>query len=479
MSNAVIYARYSSDKQSEDSIEAQLRACRQYAATKGYNIVAVYADEAISGKGSMTASRAQYQKMLRDCNKGTFDTILIHKYDRVARSLGEHVNLDARLQKMGITLIAVGQDFGFGPESKIMRALMWSMSEYYIDNLANETKKGEREIALKGLHNGGYPPFGYDIVNQKYVINPYEAEYVRKIFAAVKNHEGTKDIIAEMAAVGIVGKRGKPLKYSAVYEILRNEKYTGTYIYCVDDEKDRSKRRSKPNAIRIENALPMIIDKATFDEVQKIMDSRKQSGPKTSYLCSGLVYCSCGAKMHAHISTKKGHVYHYYRCSKKCGTPMISMDIVDDAAKTYLRTLLNEENQKAIATAMRKYKCGEPERAADFKKIVASKISEKQKQYDTLMTNMSSGVLPADVIEDIGAKMNQLRSEIEALKKTEMPKDYTTDQISLWLKALHDSPDDKAIRLLISRIDIKNTTEINIQSTLTSVVGTIGCGSWI
>lgn len=69
MSNAVIYARYSSDKQSEDSIEAQLRACRQYAATKGYNIVAVYADEAISGKGSMTASRAQYQKMLRDCNK--------------------------------------------------------------------------------------------------------------------------------------------------------------------------------------------------------------------------------------------------------------------------------------------------------------------------------------------------------------------------------------------------------------------------
>lgn len=102
MSNAVIYARYSSDKQSEDSIEAQLRACRQYAATKGYNIVAVYADEAISGKGSMTASRAQYQKMLRDCNKGTFDTILIHKYDRVARSLGEHVNLDARLQKWAL-----------------------------------------------------------------------------------------------------------------------------------------------------------------------------------------------------------------------------------------------------------------------------------------------------------------------------------------------------------------------------------------
>ena len=76
---------------------------------------------------------------------------------------------------------------------------------------------------------------------------------------------------------------------------------------------------------------------------------------------------------------------------------------------------------------------------------------------------MSSGVLPADVIEDIGAKMNQLRSEIEALKKTEMPKDYTTDQISLWLKALHDSPDDKAIRLLISRIDIKTRPKLTYK----------------
>ena len=107
--NAVIYARYSSDKQSEDSIEAQVRASREYAAKHDLNVLCVYADEAISGK---TANRAQYQKMLRDCDKGLFDTILIHKYDRIARNLGEHVNLEMKLKENGFALSDTAQDFG-------------------------------------------------------------------------------------------------------------------------------------------------------------------------------------------------------------------------------------------------------------------------------------------------------------------------------------------------------------------------------
>lgn len=126
---AVIYARFSSDKQTEDSIEAQVRACREYAATNGISILCVYSDEAISGSGSKTSQRAQYQKMLRDCEKGMFKTILIHKYDRVARNLGEHVNLEKRLHDKGIELIAVAQNFGSSNEAKIMRTLTWAMSE--------------------------------------------------------------------------------------------------------------------------------------------------------------------------------------------------------------------------------------------------------------------------------------------------------------------------------------------------------------
>lgn len=216
MGQAVIYARFSSDKQTEDSIEAQVRACREYAAGRSLTVGDVYADEAISGKGSKTASRRAYQRLLRDAEKGAFDTILIHKYDRIARNLGEHVNLEQRLNKMGVSLIAVAQDFGNTKEAKIMRALMWSLSEYYIDNLAEETKKGHRETALKGLHNGGYPPFGYDVVEQQYVINELEAGFVRKIFEAARERRGFTEAIQEMEAAG-EAKRNTNRKRPAGY----------------------------------------------------------------------------------------------------------------------------------------------------------------------------------------------------------------------------------------------------------------------
>lgn len=479
MRNAVIYARYSSDKQTEDSIEAQVRACRDYAAAKGFQVVNVYADEAISGKGSATASRKQYQKMLRDAEKGTFDTILIHKYDRIARNLGEHVNLEKKLSSLGVSLIAAAQDFGTSNEAKIMRALMWSLSEYYLDNLSSEVKKGHKETALKGLHNGGVAPFGYDVVNQQYVINELEAVYVRKLFIAAMNRQGFTEILQEMEARGIKGKRGKAIRYPQVYEMLRNEKYTGVYVYSPQEEARRADRRDKPNAIRIENALPIIISKAKFMEVQKIMSERKQTGAKAGYLCSGLVYCECGAKMHGMKSKRKGHEYHYFYCSKKCGAPVIHMDEVDKAAIDYLHDLLSPENQQKIMLALRQYQSGERGRMDEFKAVLSKRIAEKQRQYDTLMKNLSSAALPAEIITDIGKQMQTLKEEIAALEATEPPKDFTVEQITAWLNALKASPDDKAVHLLIERIDIKEKTVFSVTSTLKTVLGNHGCGGRI
>lgn len=476
MENAVIYARFSSDRQTEASIDAQVRACKEYAAVHGYNVIEIYADEAISGKGSKTASRAKYQKMLRDCEKGCFTTILIHKYDRIARNLGEHVNLEAKLGRVGIKLVAVVQDFGNTNEAKIMRAMVWSFSEYYIDNLAQEVRKGHKENALKAQHNGGVAPFGYDVVNKKYVINEFEAAYVRRIFMAAKNREGFTEILKEMDERGICGKRGKPIKYTQIYEMLRNEKYTGVYVYSQTEEKKRVDRRTKPNAIRIENALPVIIDKALFTEVQQIMNERKQTGKKSGYLCSGLVYCECGAKMHALRSTRKGHEYYYYYCSKKCGAPVVHMAEVDKAAKEYLYSLLSEENQLQIALAMKEYKASEKGRMNEFKAVLNRKIKEKEKQYNALMQNLASAQLPPEIVADIGAQMREIKEEIEMLQNTEPPKDMTVEQIANWLKALKESQDEAAIHLLIERIDIKNKTDFSITSTLKSVLCKSGCG---
>ena len=151
-----------------------------------------------------------------------------------------------------------------------------------------------------------------------------------------------------MEKAGIVGKRGKPISRTSIHEILRNEKYTGTYLYSQSEEQSRELRRSKPNAIRIENAFPAIIDKKTFEEVQRIMDSRKQMGKKSEHLCSGLVYCSCGSKRHLRKSTRKGHTYFYYACYDKCGSTAVREEKVDQAALDYFSVLLSPQTQEKI-----------------------------------------------------------------------------------------------------------------------------------
>ena len=187
--------------------------------------------------------------------------------------------------------------------------------------------------------------------------------------------------------------------------------------------------------------------------------------------------------MYGHTPTKNGHTYHYYVCSKRCGSPVVQEEEVNSAAKKYLEELLNEENQKTITAALRKYQAGEGSRMEEFYQILNSKIEEKQNQYDALMQNLSSSALPADVVSDIGKRMTELKEEIEILKNTEAPKDFTVETIQSWLNNLKHSADRDAIKLLIERIDVEldenEKTVFNITSTLNTVVGLIGCGGRI
>ena len=471
MTKAVIYARYSSDIQRGESIAAQVRACAEYAATKGMTITGQYVDEAVSGKGSQTAQRRQYQKMLRDSSRGLFSVVLVHKYDRLARSLAEHVTLEKKLHDKGVQLVAVAQDFGNTPESKIVKTLMWSLSEYFLFNLAGEVRKGHKETAIAGKHNGGMGPFGYRIVDQKYIIDPLEAEYVRRMFDAAQSGTGFRALIEEMAARGIRGRYGKPIKYTQIYEILHNEKYFGTYVYSPEKEKTRADQRTKPNAIRVPGAVPAIIAEAQYREVQKIMEQRKHAGRKANYLCSGLIYCSCGAKMHA---IKSGGKYPYFYCSQKCGAPNVKMEAVDDAAVKYLKELLSPVNQEDIASAIRLYQSNEGNRLQAFFGALKKRVAEKRKQYNALMDNLKAGALPAAVLAEIGAEMEALKAEIDALENAQPPEDFTTDTIKAWLESIKAAPDENAVRLLIERIEVNEKTDFNIFSTLKSVLGNNG-----
>lgn len=385
----------------------------------------------------------------------------------------------------GVRLVAVDQDFGEGKEAKLMRTMMWALSEYYIDNLAGETTKGLMETAHKALHTGGVPPFGYEVVEQKYVINELEAGYVQRMFQCALDGVGYTDLLAEMEAAGIRGKRGAILKYTQIYEILKNERYTGVYLYSPQEEEKRADRRIKPNAIRIEGGMPAIVSKEIFEKVQKLMNQKKRTGAKGDYLCSRLVYCgNCGEKMHASTTKKGDHTYSIYTCSKKCGFGSVRAELIDEAACMYLRGLLSDSVQEEIKTALRQYIRTEKDRVVEHNKLVKAQLAERKSQIDALIENLASGKLPPEVVEQIGGKIAALKQEMEVLSVSEPPRDYTTEQIITWLGSIREAPDETAVRLLIERIEVKKdkekaTAEFNIISTLNSVVGKNGCGGRI
>ena len=461
---AAIYARFSSDNQNEMSIDAQVRACEEYAHSKLYEIARIYKDEAISGT---TANRAEYQEMLADAVDGKFDIILIHKYDRIARNLEEQVMLNSRLKKLNINLIAVAQNYGEGKDADLTKGIQWVLGEYYSANLAEETRKGHQETALKALHNGGVPPFGYDIINQKYVINEREAYYVRKMFETCLGGDKYKYLIEEMKIAGITGKRGKHLEYTQIYEILHNEKYTGTYVYSVTEEKDRAARRSKPNAIRIENAIPSIIDKETFVEAQKILSEHKHSGLQ-KHPCSGLVYCSCGAKMYISHTERKGHKYTRFICSKSCGAHGISADKIDAAVERYMDEVLSEKNIDAVKDAIKEYRFGEIERAKKFENERKKQIAEKEEAITNIINAIASGVFETSY-DLLSEKLSKYKKEIEDLNKTKAP-EISDKKIYDWL----DDVKTKSPKGFIENIKVDGE-----QIIITSTFGNIGCGGGI
>ena len=121
----------------------------------------------------------------------------------------------------------------------------------------------------------------------------------------------------------------------------------------------------------------------------------------------------------------------------------------------------------------------------EFKQALKKRIAAKQAQYDALLKNLASGVLPAEVVADIGNQMQEIKAEIAALEATEPPKDFTVDMIKTWLDSIKAAPDREAVRLLIERMDVqpdeeeKEKTTFSIHSTLDAVLRKNGCGGQI
>ncbi len=462
---AAIYARFSSEMQREESIDAQIRACEEFALAKGYEITKTYKDKALSGKSD---KRPQFQAMIRE--SADFDVVLVHKYNRFARRMIDHLLYEEKLAKNGCELIAVAENFGSGKESIIMKSVMRAMSEYYLADLADEVRKGHKENALKAQHNGGYAPFGYDVVDKQFVINEFESMFVKKMFDCAFRKVGFSELIKEMEAAGIKGKRGKFIRYPSIYEILRNERYTGTYVYATTS--DKLDRRAKKNAIRIEDAIPQIIPREIWEEVQRIMDAKKQSGRASDYLCKGIIYCAeCGGRMTAHMATQRNEKAYFYCTNKECPTKSIHMEVVDRNCKEYVKKILSEDVMDALGHYVVKFQSLQKNETNDFNREIKKKIQEKEGEIAALMKRLVVPQLPDEVVVMIGEQISTTKREIEGLKIQKPPKKLDANQITHWILSIKEDLNSNNIGNVIEKVEITKNKEVKITSTLTSLTG--------
>ena len=182
---AVIYARYSSDNQREESIEGQIRECTAYAEKNGITVIKHYIDRAFSAK---TDNRPEFQQMIKDSGKKLFDVVLVWKFDRFARNRFDSANYKMILKKNGVHLISVMEPIAEGSQGILVETLLEGMAEYYSAELSEKVIRGQTENALKGKCTGGTGTIGYKIDEDKfYHLDPLTAPLVLEAFQRVLN----------------------------------------------------------------------------------------------------------------------------------------------------------------------------------------------------------------------------------------------------------------------------------------------------
>jgi len=301
---AVIYARYSSDNQREESIEGQLRECMAYCKKNDITVLRTYIDRAMSAK---TDHRPDFQRMIKDSAKGLFDVIIVWKLDRFARNRYDSAHYKAQLRKYGVKVLSATENISDGPEGIILESMLEGMAEYYSAELSEKVIRGHTENALKCKYNGGTPTFGYIIdKDMQYQIDPRTAPAVLEMFTMYDKGATMKEIVAYMSERGVTTVRGKKIDLNFMARLLKNRKYIGEYSY---------------RHIVTPDGIPAIVPQDLFDRVQQRLAVNRKAPARhkaeDDYLLTTKLFCgTCGAMMvgESGTSSSKGRKYHYYRC---------------------------------------------------------------------------------------------------------------------------------------------------------------------
>ena len=421
MQRAVAYARFSSEMQRGESIDAQLRAIQKYCDEHDLVLLATYVDKAISGTSD---NRPEFQRMIADADNGTFDVVIVHKLDRFARNRYDSAIYKNHLKKRGIRLISVLENLQDTPESVILESVLEGINEYYSLNLSREVRKGLLENALACKATGGPPPLGYavDPETHRYVINEHEADAVRLIFKLYLEGCSYTEIISELNGRGYHTRRGGAFGKNSLYSVLKNERYTGVYIYVTDTDKHGRKSDDyvgtydSDSVIRIPDGMPAIISQEDFAKTQEKMIDRQHTAAKFSakqeYLLSGKVICGECGNPYAGNSRKPrpDHpLYVSYKCTRRnqkvktCKNPEINRDKLEEMVLERLcRSLFDP---RVIPSLLERYnrfvteKSGSAQSRAITLRAELKSVERKIQNTVNLMIEIGSSALKDKLLE--------------------------------------------------------------------------------
>ena len=423
--NAVIYARYSSDNQREESIEGQLRECQAFAESNDMIIVDTYIDRALSAK---TDNRPDFQRMIKDSASGTFDIVIVWKLDRFARNRYDSAHYKSVLQKNGVKVVSATEKISQTSEGILLESLLEGMAEYYSAELAEKVTRGLTENALKCKYNGGTLPIGYKTdENRFYIIDPLTAPAVLDAFKHYAEGSTMQEITDELNLKGIRTKKNTPITLNTVTRMLHNRKYIGEYRYS--------------NFVT-PNGMPAIVPEDLFERVQDMMKANKKAPAKhkaeDEYILTTKLFCGkCKCLMAGESGTSRtGIVHRYYKCvsvkyHRGCDKKTVRKEWVEAFVISHImKIIFDDDLMDKLADALLEHLNQENTALP----ILEKQFAEVQKNIDNMLNAIQQGIFTPSTKERLEA-LEREKSELSVqIIKEEMSKPkLTKEQILFWI----------------------------------------------